>query len=70
MTRSQIDRISNGEIGLLVHGDLGTAFLVCEDGDKTLTKKIDRGAFLLPTAEPDGSPVVSMRRSALSKLFR
>ena len=45
-------------------------FLVCEDGDQTLTKKLDRGAFLVPTAKPDGAPFVSMRRSALSKLFR
>ena len=45
-------------------------YLVCEDGDQTLTKKLDRGAFLVPTAKPDGGPFVSMRRSALSKLFR
>ncbi len=45
-------------------------YLVCEDGDQTLTKKLDRGAFLLPTADPNGSPFVTMRRSALSKLFR
>lgn len=45
-------------------------FLVCEDGDQTLTKKLDRGAFLVPTAKPDGAAFVSMRRSALPKLFR
>jgi hypothetical protein len=45
-------------------------YLVDEDGDQTLTKKLDRGAFLVPTAKPDGPPFVTMRRSALSKLFR
>ena len=45
-------------------------YLVCEDGDQTLTKKLDRGAFLLPTAKPDGPPFVTVRRSAISKLFR
>lgn len=45
-------------------------FLVCEDGDQTLTKKLDRGAFLMPTAKPDGGPLVTMRRSAISTLFR
>ena len=45
-------------------------YLVCEDGDQTLTKKLDKVAFLVPTAKPDGAPFVTMRRSALSKLFR
>jgi hypothetical protein len=45
-------------------------FLVCEDGDQTVTKKLDRGAFLVPTGKPDGAPFVTVRRSALSKLFR
>lgn len=45
-------------------------YLVSEDGDQSLTKKLDRGAFLVPTAKPDGAPFVTVRRSALSKLFR
>jgi len=45
-------------------------YLVCEDGDQTLTKKLDRGAFLVPTAKPDGPPFVTVRRSALFKLLR
>jgi hypothetical protein len=45
-------------------------YLVAEDGDQTITKKLDRGAFLVPTAKPDGPPFVTFRRSALSKLFR
>lgn len=45
-------------------------YLVDEDGDQTLSKKFYKGAFLVPTANTDGSPFVTMRRSALSKLFR
>jgi hypothetical protein len=45
-------------------------YLVCEGGDQTVTKKLDRGAFLVPTVVPGGSPFVTVRRSALSKLFR
>ncbi|MBK9000864.1 MAG: IS66 family insertion sequence element accessory protein TnpB [Myxococcales bacterium] len=45
-------------------------YLVCENGDQTLTKKLDRGAFMVPTAKPGGAPFVSMRRAALSRLFR
>ena len=45
-------------------------YLVHDDGDQTLTQKLDKGAFLLPAPKPDGSPFVSMRRSAIAKLFR
>lgn len=45
-------------------------YLVDEDGDRTVLKKVDRGSFLVPTAKPDGAPFVTLRRSALSKLFR
>jgi hypothetical protein len=45
-------------------------YLVCDDGDQTLTKRLDRGAFLVPTAKPDGRPFVTVRRAALSRLFR
>jgi len=50
--------------------DMPLLYLVDEDGDRTLTKKLDKGAFLVPTAKPDGAPFITMRRSALSKLFR
>ncbi len=45
-------------------------YLVDEDGDRTLMKKLDRGTFLMPTAKPGGVPFITMRRSALSKLLR
>ena len=45
-------------------------YRVRDDGDQTLTRKLDRGAFLMPTAKPDGPPFVTVRRSALAKLFR
>lgn len=45
-------------------------YVVTDDGDQTLTKKLDKGAFLVPTAKPDGEPFVTMGRPALSKLFR
>jgi hypothetical protein len=45
-------------------------YLVCEDGDQTLMKKLDRGAFVVPIAKPGGDSFVSVRRSALPKLFR
>lgn len=45
-------------------------YLVDEDGDQTLTRKLDKGAFLVPTTMPDGAPFVTVRRSALAKLFR
>ncbi len=44
-------------------------YLVSEDGDQILTKKLDRGAFLVPTGKP-GAAFVTMRRSALPRLFR
>lgn len=49
--------------------DILLLYFMTEDGDQILTKKLDRGAFLVPTAEP-GDAFVAMRRSALSKLFR
>ena len=45
-------------------------YLVCEDGDEILMKRLDNGKFLVPMAKPDGPPFVTMRRSALGKLFR
>lgn len=45
-------------------------YVVSDGGEQTLTKKLDRGAFLLPTAKPGGTAFVAVRRSALSKLFR
>jgi len=44
-------------------------YFMAEHGDQILMKKLDRGAFLVPTAEP-GAAFVTMRRSALPRLFR
>jgi hypothetical protein len=40
------------------------------DGEQTLMKKLDKGAFLLPAPEADGAPFVILRPSMLSRLFR
>jgi hypothetical protein len=40
------------------------------DGDQTLMKKLDKGAFLLPAPDADGKPFVILRPSMLPRLFR
>jgi hypothetical protein len=40
------------------------------DGDRTLTKKIEKGAFIVPGPRPDGAPFVILRPSVLSRMFR
>ena len=40
------------------------------DGDRMLTKKIKKGAFMVPAPGPNGEPFIIMRPSILSKLFR
>ncbi len=40
------------------------------DGEQTLQKKLDKGAFLLPAPDATGAPFVILRRSMLSRLFR
>jgi hypothetical protein len=39
-------------------------------GDQTLMKKLDKGAFLLPTPDDEKKPFVIMKRSMLARLFR
>jgi len=39
------------------------------DGGESIQKKLDRGAFLMPTAAA-GESLVMMRPTALAKLFR
>ena len=66
-----------------IEPDLSTAFLfvnknhdcllvysIDSDGDRTLMKKLDKGAFIVPAPEPDGSPFVIMRPSILARMFR
>jgi hypothetical protein len=40
------------------------------DGDRTLMKKIEKGAFMMPAPGPDGAPFIIMRPSILSRMFR
>ena len=40
------------------------------NGDQTLTKKLEKGSFLLPAPDAEGSPFVVLRPSMLSRLFR
>jgi len=40
------------------------------DGDETIMKKLDKGAFLLPAPDAQGAPFVILRPSMLSRLFR
>jgi IS66 Orf2 like protein len=40
------------------------------NGDQTLTKKLDRGAFMMPARGPEGSPFIIMRPSILSRIFK
>lgn len=68
---------------LKIEPDLSTAFLftnkkrdclllysIDERGDRTLTKKLEKGAFLLPAPGDDGQPFVIMKPKMLSRLFR
>ena len=45
-------------------------YVVDEDGDQTLVKKLDKGAFLLPAPEQEGAEFVIMKPRMLSRLFR
>ena len=40
------------------------------NGDQTLMKKIEKGAFIMPAPGPDGTPFIVMRPSMLSRMFR
>ena len=40
------------------------------DGDETIMKKLDKGAFLLPAPDAKGAPFVILRPSMLPRLFR
>ena len=41
-----------------------------ESGDQTLTKKLEKGAFLLPAPDREGADFVIMKPSILPRLFR
>ena len=68
---------------LCIEPDLSTCFLFVNpardtlllyfldiDGEQTLMKRLDKGAFLLPAPEADGAPFVVLRPSMLPRLFR
>ena len=40
------------------------------NGDRTLTKRIEKGAFIMPAPAPDGAPFTIVRPSILSRMFR
>jgi hypothetical protein len=40
------------------------------DGEQTLTKKLDRGSFLLPAPDANGGNVAILRPSMLARFFR
>ncbi|SRR5260221_7381778 len=41
-----------------------------DNGDQTLIKKIENGAFIVPAPERERAPFVIMRPSILSRMFR
>ena len=40
------------------------------NGDRTLMKKLEKGAFIVPAPKPDGAPFIIMRPAILSRMFR
>lgn len=66
-----------------IEPDLNTAFVFTNkkrdalvlyaldhDGDRVLTKKLDKGGFLLPAPDEQGTNHVVLRPGMLAKLFR
>lgn len=45
-------------------------YFLDHDGDQTVTKKLDKGSFLLPAPAPEGAPFVILRPSVLPRMFR
>lgn len=45
-------------------------FTTPRSGDQTLTKRLEKGAFLLPAPSAEGKPFVILRPSVLGRLFR
>jgi hypothetical protein len=45
-------------------------FSTDHNGDQTLTKKLERGAFIVPAPEREGAPFVVMRPAILPRMFR
>lgn len=81
MWNDETPRACRDELG--IEPDSATAFLFVNtshdslplystdpNGDRTLTKKIEKGAFMMPAPEPDGAPFIIMRPSILSRMFK
>ena len=45
-------------------------YFVDHEGDQTLTKKLEKGSFLLPAPDASDRPYVVLRPSVLGRLFR
>ena len=45
-------------------------YFLDEDGDQTIVKRLDKGAFLLPAPDATGARFVEMAPSMLPRLFR
>ncbi len=57
---------------LFVNGRRDTllVYFLDGDGEQTLMKKLEKGAFLLPAPEADGAGFVVLRPSMLGRLLR
>ncbi len=78
---AKLRSLCRDELG--IEPDFSTAFLFVNkshdclmvystdsNGDRTLMKKLQKGAFIVPAPGPDGSRFVIMRPSVLSRMFR
>jgi transposase len=78
---TKLRALCQGELG--IEPDSATGFLFVNkshdslllystdrDGDRTLVKKIEKGAFMMPAPGRDGAPFIIMRPSILSRMFR
>jgi len=78
---TKLRSLCRDELG--IEPDLSTAFLfvnsghdtllvysIDPDGDRTLTKRIEKGAFIMPVPGPDGAPFTIVRPSILARMFR
>lgn len=52
------------------HRDTLLLYFLDRTGEQTLTKKLDKGVFLLPARDGDGAPFAVLRPKMLSRLFR
>lgn len=78
---TKLRSLCRDELG--IEPDLSTAFLFANkshdclllysfapNGERTLTKKIEKGAFIMPAPDRDGAPYVIMRPPILQRMLR